>query len=74
MTGPRLPSVPYPYAGVNPTSLTGRHTTMNETTERTRQTAAAPTAEHTDHGAWQTPGYTVVDTALEVTAYSLAAR
>ncbi|MFG3086822.1 pyrroloquinoline quinone precursor peptide PqqA [Streptomyces antibioticus] len=48
---------------------------MNETTERTPQpAAAAPTTEHTGHGTWQTPGYTVVDTALEVTAYSLAAR
>ncbi|SME94983.1 pyrroloquinoline quinone precursor peptide PqqA [Streptomyces sp. Amel2xC10] len=47
---------------------------MNETTERAQQPATAPTAEHTDHGTWQTPGYTVVDTALEVTAYSLAAR
>ncbi|MEU3275894.1 pyrroloquinoline quinone precursor peptide PqqA [Streptomyces antibioticus] len=46
---------------------------MNETTERTQQ-PATPTAEHTDHGTWQTPGCTVVDTALEVTAYSLAAR
>lgn len=24
--------------------------------------------------AWRTPGYTVVDTALEVTAYSLSVR
>ncbi|MET9130460.1 pyrroloquinoline quinone precursor peptide PqqA [Streptomyces antibioticus] len=47
---------------------------MNETTERTQQPTAAPTADHTGHGTWQTPGYTVVDTALEVTAYSLAAR
>ncbi|MFF3935564.1 pyrroloquinoline quinone precursor peptide PqqA [Streptomyces phaeofaciens] len=46
---------------------------MNETTERTQQPAAT-TTEQTDPGAWQTPGYTVVDTALEVTAYSLSAR
>ncbi|MFI7498587.1 pyrroloquinoline quinone precursor peptide PqqA [Streptomyces sp. NPDC049687] len=46
---------------------------MNETTEQTghpAETIAQPDAS----SAWQTPGYTVVDTALEVTAYSLSAR
>ncbi|MER5430075.1 pyrroloquinoline quinone precursor peptide PqqA [Streptomyces sp. NPDC002588] len=46
---------------------------MTETTEHTAQPAATTEAQ-TDRGAWQTPGYTVVDTALEVTAYSLSAR
>ncbi|KUN80707.1 pyrroloquinoline quinone precursor peptide PqqA [Streptomyces griseoruber] len=46
---------------------------MNDTTERAEHQAAT-TAEAPDTAAWQTPGYTVVDTALEVTAYSLAAR
>jgi coenzyme PQQ precursor peptide PqqA len=30
--------------------------------------------ESEEAGAWQTPDYTVVDTALEVTAYSLSSR
>ncbi|MFJ4624140.1 pyrroloquinoline quinone precursor peptide PqqA [Streptomyces sp. NPDC088812] len=34
----------------------------------------ATTTEPADRTAWQTPGYTVVDTALEVTAYSLSVR
>ncbi|MFJ8105832.1 pyrroloquinoline quinone precursor peptide PqqA [Streptomyces sp. NPDC096132] len=49
---------------------------MNETTEQSTQAQrpAGTTAEQTDRTPWQTPGYTVVDTALEVTAYSLSAR
>ncbi|MFJ3306619.1 pyrroloquinoline quinone precursor peptide PqqA [Streptomyces sp. NPDC086549] len=35
-----------------------------------RTEAAPPTAE----AAWERPDYVVVDTALEVTAYSLATR
>ncbi|MET7481072.1 pyrroloquinoline quinone precursor peptide PqqA [Streptomyces sp. NPDC005648] len=27
-----------------------------------------------ESGTWQTPGYVVVETALEVTAYSLSSR
>ncbi|MFI6039752.1 pyrroloquinoline quinone precursor peptide PqqA [Streptomyces sp. NPDC051315] len=46
---------------------------MTETTEQTERPAAT-TTEQTDRTPWQTPGYTVVDTALEVTAYSLATR
>ncbi|GKQ35300.1 pyrroloquinoline quinone precursor peptide PqqA [Streptomyces sp. A012304] len=46
---------------------------MTETTEQA-QHPAATTAEQTDGAVWQTPGYTVVDTALEVTAYSLSTR
>ncbi|WP_416980159.1 pyrroloquinoline quinone precursor peptide PqqA [Streptomyces sp. T028] len=46
---------------------------MNDTTERAEHQAAT-TGEAADTSAWRTPGYTVVDTALEVTAYSLAAR
>ncbi|MEU1182916.1 pyrroloquinoline quinone precursor peptide PqqA [Streptomyces sp. NPDC005820] len=46
---------------------------MNDTTERAEHPAAT-TVEAAETVAWQTPGYTVVDTALEVTAYSLAAR
>ncbi|MFF8970329.1 pyrroloquinoline quinone precursor peptide PqqA [Streptomyces sp. NPDC014995] len=46
---------------------------MTETTEQTERQAAT-TPEQSDRTPWQTPGYTVVDTALEVTAYSLATR
>ena len=51
---------------------------MNDAIEQQQppqpQQPAGTTAEGTDSAAWQTPGYTVVDTALEVTAYSLAVR
>jgi coenzyme PQQ precursor peptide PqqA len=49
---------------------------MNNTTEQSTQAQrpAGTSAEPTDRAAWQTPEYTVVDTALEVTAYSLSAR
>ncbi|MFF5189101.1 pyrroloquinoline quinone precursor peptide PqqA [Streptomyces sp. NPDC000345] len=49
---------------------------MNDTTEQPAQAQrpAGTTAERTEPTTWQTPGYTVVDTALEVTAYSLSAR
>ncbi|MEV6649398.1 pyrroloquinoline quinone precursor peptide PqqA [Streptomyces sp. NPDC051219] len=45
---------------------------MNETMEQTelRQTAA----EETEATTWQTPGHMVVETALEVTGYSLNSR
>ncbi|CAM5562091.1 pyrroloquinoline quinone precursor peptide PqqA [Streptomyces aurantiogriseus] len=46
---------------------------MTESVEQTPHPAGT-TAEQTDRSAWQTPGYTVVDTALEVTAYSLSTR
>ncbi|MFF3850645.1 pyrroloquinoline quinone precursor peptide PqqA [Streptomyces sp. NPDC002328] len=47
--------------------------TVTHAIEQTERPAAAP-AEQTDRSGWRTPGYTVVDTALEVTAYSLSAR
>ncbi|MET9447478.1 pyrroloquinoline quinone precursor peptide PqqA [Streptomyces cinerochromogenes] len=45
---------------------------MTEAAERAEQPARTP--EETERTAWQTPGYVVVDTALEVTAYSLSVR
>ncbi|MFC5213065.1 pyrroloquinoline quinone precursor peptide PqqA [Streptomyces coerulescens] len=49
---------------------------MNEMLLRTHP--ALPTEqviqETSDVEVWQSPGYTVVDTALEVTAYALADR
>ncbi|MFJ8085457.1 pyrroloquinoline quinone precursor peptide PqqA [Streptomyces sp. NPDC096205] len=46
---------------------------MNEAVEQAEQPSRA-TSEETDRTAWQSPGYAVVDTALEVTAYSLSVR
>ncbi|MEU6590020.1 pyrroloquinoline quinone precursor peptide PqqA [Streptomyces sp. NPDC046881] len=46
---------------------------MNEAVEQVEQTART-TAEETAPTTWQTPGYAIVDTALEVTAYSLSIR
>ncbi|MEV0639311.1 pyrroloquinoline quinone precursor peptide PqqA [Streptomyces sp. NPDC050619] len=46
---------------------------MNETTEQTKP-AEQNTAQKTDTTGWQTPEFTVIDTALEVTAYSLNSR
>ncbi|MFF3737353.1 pyrroloquinoline quinone precursor peptide PqqA [Streptomyces sp. NPDC002566] len=46
---------------------------MTTTMEQPEQ-AAVTTTEQADTTPWQTPGYTVVDTALEVTAYSLSTR
>ncbi|GGW12490.1 hypothetical protein GCM10018980_04580 [Streptomyces capoamus] len=46
---------------------------MTDAVEQVEQPARA-TAEETAPTAWQTPGYVVVDTALEVTAYSLSVR
>ncbi|WP_328476039.1 pyrroloquinoline quinone precursor peptide PqqA [Streptomyces sp. NBC_00377] len=46
---------------------------MTETTEQSEQPAGT-TTEQADATPWMTPGYTVVDTALEVTAYSLSTR
>ncbi|MFF8909477.1 pyrroloquinoline quinone precursor peptide PqqA [Streptomyces olivaceoviridis] len=45
---------------------------MTEAVEQVGQPAR--TTEEIDRTAWQTPGYVVVDTALEVTAYSLSVR
>ncbi|MEU9115479.1 pyrroloquinoline quinone precursor peptide PqqA [Streptomyces sp. NPDC048483] len=39
-----------------------------------RPPAACPAAPYGEQTAWQTPDYTVIETALEVTAYSLTAR
>lgn len=47
--------------------------TMADTNEQSEQPAGT-LAEQADRISWQTPGYTVVETALEVTAYSLSAR
>jgi coenzyme PQQ precursor peptide PqqA len=46
---------------------------MNETMEQTKAAEQAPPTETAPAG-WQTPGYEAVDTALEVTAYSLNSR
>ncbi|MEU8981274.1 pyrroloquinoline quinone precursor peptide PqqA [Streptomyces sp. NPDC048309] len=46
---------------------------MNETKEQTKPVEWTATRE-TDKTTWQAPAYEVVDTALEVTAYSLSSR
>ncbi|MGW3568159.1 pyrroloquinoline quinone precursor peptide PqqA [Streptomyces sp. NPDC000941] len=50
---------------------------MNETVQR-NEPQSRRTGEQTrpriEETAWQTPDYVVVDTALEVTAYSLTTR
>ncbi|MCI3245105.1 pyrroloquinoline quinone precursor peptide PqqA [Streptomyces spinosisporus] len=46
---------------------------MNETKEQPKPVESAPKNE-TDRATWQPPSYEVVDTALEVTAYSLNSR
>jgi coenzyme PQQ precursor peptide PqqA len=46
---------------------------MNEVTEQLRPVEQSP-AQEPDSAVWQTPSYEVVDTALEVTAYSLSSR
>jgi coenzyme PQQ precursor peptide PqqA len=46
---------------------------MNETPDQTQP--VEPTRPRTpDPATWQAPAYEVVDTALEVTAYSLTSR
>ena len=46
---------------------------MNEATEQLKPVEQiAP--QHPDGAIWQAPAYEVVDTALEVTAYSLSSR
>ncbi|MER7876810.1 pyrroloquinoline quinone precursor peptide PqqA [Streptomyces solisilvae] len=47
---------------------------MNDTTPRTTPEATDRTRTDAGQTAWQTPDYVVVETALEVTAYSLNAR
>jgi hypothetical protein len=55
---------------------------MRQTTEITKTTKITHTPEQRDEPAdrieestpWQSPGYVVVETALEVTAYALATR
>ncbi|WP_431046434.1 pyrroloquinoline quinone precursor peptide PqqA [Streptomyces sp. P1-3] len=42
---------------------------MNDTPQQAEQTALRP-----EETAWQTPDYVIVETALEVTAYSLSTR
>jgi hypothetical protein len=46
---------------------------MNETLPEARQ-AEWTVQETSDENGWQSPGYTVVETALEVTAYALGDR
>jgi coenzyme PQQ precursor peptide PqqA len=46
---------------------------MNEATEQLKPVERIPSKE-TDQATWQAPAYEVVDTALEVTAYSLSSR
>ncbi|MFI7400402.1 pyrroloquinoline quinone precursor peptide PqqA [Streptomyces sp. NPDC049541] len=46
---------------------------MNEATEQLKPVEQIASRE-TDGAGWQTPAYEVVDTALEVTAYSLSSR
>ncbi|MEU5537955.1 pyrroloquinoline quinone precursor peptide PqqA [Streptomyces sp. NPDC020362] len=46
---------------------------MNEAKEQLKPVEQISSKE-TDHAGWQAPGYEVVDTALEVTAYSLSSR
>ncbi|ANP48873.1 coenzyme PQQ precursor peptide PqqA [Streptomyces griseochromogenes] len=46
---------------------------MNETTEQVKPVERI-VSEDAGTTTWQAPGYEVVDTALEVTAYSLASR
>ncbi|MGW1750598.1 pyrroloquinoline quinone precursor peptide PqqA [Streptomyces sp. NPDC002092] len=46
---------------------------MNEATEQLKPVEQIA-SQDTDGANWQTPAYEVVDTALEVTAYSLSSR
>ncbi|MEU1400784.1 pyrroloquinoline quinone precursor peptide PqqA [Streptomyces sp. NPDC005728] len=46
---------------------------MNKTLSTTPRTAHSD-PKTSDETAWQSPGYQVVETALEVTAYALADR
>ncbi|MFJ3304049.1 pyrroloquinoline quinone precursor peptide PqqA [Streptomyces sp. NPDC086549] len=46
---------------------------MNETLPEGRQPERT-VQETSDETVWQSPGYTVVDTALEVTGYALGDR
>lgn len=47
---------------------------MSETHAPTEPTDRAPAAEQPEQTMWQTPDHVVVDTALEVTGYSLNSR
>ncbi|WP_210586046.1 pyrroloquinoline quinone precursor peptide PqqA [Streptomyces sp. GESEQ-35] len=46
---------------------------MNEATEQLKPVEPVSPQE-SDGATWQAPAYQVVDTALEVTAYSLSSR
>ncbi|MFJ9558729.1 pyrroloquinoline quinone precursor peptide PqqA [Streptomyces fuscichromogenes] len=46
---------------------------MNETTSEERQPEPA-TRQTSDEKVWRSPGYQVVETALEVTGYALGDR
>ncbi|WP_455351404.1 pyrroloquinoline quinone precursor peptide PqqA [Streptomyces sp. SYSU K217416] len=46
---------------------------MNQTMEQT-ELVQQTSGEEGDDTTWQTPGHLVVETALEVTAYSLNSR
>ncbi|MFE1772737.1 pyrroloquinoline quinone precursor peptide PqqA [Streptomyces sp. NPDC059008] len=53
--------------------VTGNDVNMSETT--VTPAALRPAAPRRESaGVWRTPGYTVIETALEVTAYSLTTR
>ncbi|MGK5629363.1 pyrroloquinoline quinone precursor peptide PqqA [Streptomyces sp. URMC 123] len=47
---------------------------MSETLSQAVEQAAPPKAAGGEETTWQTPDYVVVETALEVTAYSLTTR
>lgn len=46
---------------------------MNETMDQT-ELLQQTSADQTDETTWQAPGHVVVETALEVTGYSLNSR
>ncbi|MFJ9814013.1 pyrroloquinoline quinone precursor peptide PqqA [Streptomyces sp. NPDC101151] len=46
---------------------------MNDATEQLQPLEQIPSTEP-DGATWQAPAYEIVDTALEVTAYSLSSR
>ncbi|MEU7044999.1 pyrroloquinoline quinone precursor peptide PqqA [Streptomyces varsoviensis] len=48
--------------------------TQHDTQDRTPPAAPADQAPGAGHTVWTTPDYEIVETGLEVTAYSLSAR
>lgn len=47
---------------------------MSAAEEQTQPVEQTPSSGETDQATWQTPDYEVVETALEVTGYSLNSR